>query len=41
MLRKILNFLLRRKKEPTFFQKVDKWQTEMYNYKLEQERKLH
>lgn len=30
--------LLKRKKEPTFLEKVDKWQTEMYLYKLQQER---
>lgn len=38
MLLKILE-LLKPKKEPTFMEKVDKWQTEMYLYKLEQERK--
>lgn len=38
MLQKILK-VLTFKKEPTFLQKVDKWQTEMYLYKLEQERK--
>ena len=40
MLLKILE-LLKSKKEPTFIEKVDKWQTEMYLYKLEQERKEH
>lgn len=38
MLQKILK-LLKHKKEPTFIQKVDQWQTEMYLYKLAQERK--
>ena len=38
MLLKILEFT-KAKKEPTFMEKVDKWQTEMYLYKLEQERK--
>ena len=28
----------RKQKEPTFIKKVDKWQTEMYLYKLNQER---
>lgn len=40
MLQKILK-LLKPKKEPTFMEKVDQWQTEMYLYKLEQERKEH
>ena len=40
MLQKILN-LLKSKKEPTFLEKVDRWQTEMYLYKLEQERKVN
>ncbi len=38
MLQKILK-ILKLKKEPTFMEKVDQWQTEMYLYKLEQERK--
>lgn len=38
MLEKIFT-VFKRKKEPTFLEKVDKWQTEMYLYKLEQERK--
>ena len=33
--------LLKNKKKPTFIKKVDKWQTEMYLYKLQQERNLH
>lgn len=28
-------------KKPTFIEKVDKWQTEMYNYKVEQELATH
>ena len=40
MIKKLLD-LFKSKKEPTFIQKVDKWQTEMYLYKLEQERKTH
>lgn len=28
-----------RQKEPTFIEKVDRWQTEMYLHKLELERK--
>lgn len=36
---KIILKIFKRKKEPTFLEKVDKWQTEMYLYKLEQERK--
>lgn len=40
MLQKILS-LLKKNKESTFIEKVDKWQTEMYIYKLEQERKRH
>jgi len=35
----LLKKLLRKRKKPTFIEKVDKWQTEMYLYKLEQERK--
>ena len=38
MLKKIF-IIFKRKKEPTFLEKVDKWHTEMYLYKLEQERK--
>lgn len=38
MLKKIF-IIFKRKKESTFLEKVDKWQTEMYLYKLEQERK--
>jgi hypothetical protein len=38
MLKKIFT-VFKIKKEPTFLEKVDKWQTEMYLYKLEQERK--
>ena len=36
----LLKKLLKKQKKPTFIQKVDKWQTEMYLYKLEQERKI-
>lgn len=35
----LLKKLFEKQKEPTFIKKVDKWQTEMYLYKLEQERK--
>ena len=38
---KFLISLFKAKKEPTFIQKVDQWQTEMYNYKSEQERNAH
>lgn len=41
---KLLNELLQWlgiKKEPTFIQKVDQWQTEMYNYKVAQELATH
>ena len=34
----ILKKIFEKRKKPTFIQKVDKWQTEMYLYKLEQER---
>lgn len=34
----LLKKLFRKQKEPTFIKKVDKWQTEMYLYKLNQER---
>ena len=40
MFQKIFS-ILNHKKEPTFIQKVDQWQTEMYLYKLGQERKAN